>query len=379
MSIFEYALFNNTLSAFTKKMKVSLTQAKKEYENNVRADIKAAWEKGKAEARRSGAISFSIDRLTLRNSAYHKYAERIGEDFLSAFMELIEPKCGVISRENKAELYLIMNRYYTAIINLETEAIKRFLASEGRTGQDEPYILPMQSMYTSTLGEYRDRLDAEIEKHNLNAKPAENDIKSKPIHELKNDVLMSGVASEATLKNEFFQRYVDYLSLDEVEWHLIPHIPLDNTHIADYLGFSESKLRKLLDVNKYPDHEFAILVKDYIFPELKKRVETEEHELRSKVLAKEENKEETLGEATKSANTEAYQIAGEYRKNKKPIPYGAIAEQVMMKHFNGVIKRETGKITPNRQAELTKEWKNKRASIRIELMRKYPSKKSLPL
>lgn len=74
--------------------------------------------------------------------------------------------------------------------------------------------------------------------------------------------------------------------------------------------------------------------------------------------------EDKLKAATRAANAEAYQLASNYRKEKQSIPFAPIAEQVMKSHFTGLIQRETGNTTRNGEVELTKEWKDKRESIR---------------
>lgn len=76
-------------------------------------------------------------------------------------------------------------------------------------------------------------------------------------------------------------------------------------------------------------------------------------------------------EATRAANIEAYRLASDYRKEGKAIPYGTIAEQVMKNHFGEVIQRESGNKNRNRIPELTKEWKDKRESIRVTLRNKF--------
>lgn len=100
----------------------------------------------------------------------------------------------------------------------------------------------------------------------------------------------------------------------------------------------------------------------------------DEIQRRRRLLVKPEEPEETSDskyiEATKAANKEAHRIARGYRKNKKPIPYGEIAEEMMKKFFQTEIPRETGKQHRNGEKELTKEWRDKRDSIRGTLRNK---------
>jgi len=86
--------------------------------------------------------------------------------------------------------------------------------------------------------------------------------------------------------------------------------------------------------------------------------------------------EERLDEATTKANRDAYNMASAYVSRGKAIPFGTIVETVMKKHFESCINRETDKVTGPHRKELTREWKNKRRSIRLELMRKFPRKKA---
>jgi hypothetical protein len=73
--------------------------------------------------------------------------------------------------------------------------------------------------------------------------------------------------------------------------------------------------------------------------------------------------------ATSQAHRDAYALAKAYRGKQKrdKIPYSKIAASVMDKHFDGIITKFTGKRHRNGHELLTKEWKQKRDSIRNTL------------
>ena len=84
-----------------------------------------------------------------------------------------------------------------------------------------------------------------------------------------------------------------------------------------------------------------------------------------------------FGKATTLAHQDAYRIASGIKDRGEKINYEKIAEEVMQKYFKDLIPRETGKVAKNHHPELTKEWHDKRHSIRINLNHKInPKRKS---
>ncbi len=125
-------------------------------------------------------------------------------------------------------------------------------------------------------------------------------------------------------------------------------------------------------------------VQEYVRGVLNPWIDEEEQKIKDQILPldfkekelqnEEATRQERVRAATNAANAEAYKKASEYKKLGEKIPAGKIATEVMH-HFDGLIKRETGKVMKNHQKQLRKEWKDKRQSIRVGLISKFKKRK----
>ncbi|MGA2622806.1 MAG: hypothetical protein ABSF91_03055 [Bacteroidota bacterium] len=180
-------LFNNALPTFTKQIRNNLKDGWGEFRADLDLEMKEKWALAQAKALRMGAAAVDIDRVVLRYPLYRKHGEKIGEDFLLAFTNILKPHCRDISEKCKAILFVALSDLYKGIVEREIMNLKQLAASMGRINQSQSMILPMQSIYYSALSKYQNRLEVEIGKHNLEVKAGEIKRKEEnhPIAEIK--------------------------------------------------------------------------------------------------------------------------------------------------------------------------------------------------
>lgn len=149
-------LFNNALPAFRKELRNLLDDSSTELRRRINEVITAKARLGKTD-----------NPIHPRYPLYQEHATRMGEDFLSAFNNIIRRSCGVISNSSKRVLVRLLSEQYVAVINQRKRGLQRLAASLGRENQSEAIFGPARGIYSSSMTTCYNRLDAEIEKHNL--------------------------------------------------------------------------------------------------------------------------------------------------------------------------------------------------------------------
>jgi hypothetical protein len=148
--------FNNALPAFTKLVRNLFSDRDEDLRRRIAQVITSKL--------RVGEIG---DPIFPRYALYREHALGIGDDFLSAFDRIIKPYCGVISNSSKMNLVKILAGQYRYATAQEASHLRELAASVGRSDDLEGMIRPAESIYGSANTKYKSRLDAQIEKHNL--------------------------------------------------------------------------------------------------------------------------------------------------------------------------------------------------------------------
>ncbi len=188
--------FAQALEIFKKQ---SLNQSRESYEKLSKKNGENLWER-EEECRKitekTGHQTY-FDRIPVIIQGYRFHAELIGEDFLSSYLEIINPNCGIITDSQKGELLKLLASRFEVAGNRGSDNMKALYASEGRQPVgDGTYI---KNIYMSMHGKIQSRLIVEIMKHNLGAGKKETQ-KLKDVSEVFDPQPMIEEVSERTTR-----------------------------------------------------------------------------------------------------------------------------------------------------------------------------------
>lgn len=177
-------LFNNVAPTFTKRLENLFDKRAHELRHKI----------SEVTVSKIGPV---IDPVHPRYALYREHAEKIGEDFLSAFDSIIARHCGVISHSAKRVLFkLFYERYRTALVR-EEASLRALAASLGRNRDFNSMVLPAKSIYETSHSTYFKRLEEEILKHNL-----ELSVKAKHEQELWKEIEFARSQTRRAIKAE---------------------------------------------------------------------------------------------------------------------------------------------------------------------------------
>jgi hypothetical protein len=150
-------LFNRALPAFTKELRNLFDDRERQLRTKI----------AKIKMTDAQLVDKTVNPIQPRYALYEEDATKIGEDFLSAFNRIVRPFCSLISDSSKKVLINLLSEQYKAVINQTERGLQWLLISLGRQEQFQEIFRPARRIYRYSSPIYFNRLDAEIEKHNL--------------------------------------------------------------------------------------------------------------------------------------------------------------------------------------------------------------------
>ncbi len=185
MNVTDDARFNEVFEVFTKQISIHFRESFNEMSRrNYEEQQKMAKQAREMEEKHGGRASF--DLLPIRIHGHREHGEIVGRNFLSSFMEIINPHCEFITDNQKTLLLNSLNKQYESARNTAEMGIRSYYASQGMNPeQSNSTINHVNNYYSSAHNKSQDNLIIEIKKHNLRMSKRETqEIKNREVKEV---------------------------------------------------------------------------------------------------------------------------------------------------------------------------------------------------